>query len=221
MNNKHEILKRLRQTANMDRPHHLPQWQDKIIFADYPHTSDDLIDMFAQRIRSLFGEFYYLKNIKEAAEKLLTLVKVTDPKSCITHNFPLITKMKGINSQLDKYLAIINENTISSPDFARFEIGITGADYLVARTGSVVLHTLSAGGRRLSVLPPTHIVLAEKNQLVISLDEVMAGLEKNQQNWSYATIISGPSRTSDIEKQLVLGAHGPKRLLILLLESLF
>jgi L-lactate dehydrogenase complex protein LldG len=90
---------------------------------------------------------------------------------------------------------------------------------LIARTGSILLHTVSAGGRRLSVLPPTHIVIAEEKQIVPSLDEAFNTLDHDQDIWSYATIITGPSRTSDIEKQLVLGAHGPKKLIVLIIKS--
>jgi L-lactate dehydrogenase complex protein LldG len=59
------------------------------------------------------------------------------------------------------------------------------------------------------------------DQLVISLDEAMAGYQQRSEfdRSSYATIITGPSRTSDIEKILVLGAHGPKRLAVIVMEA--
>ncbi|MCA9734169.1 lactate utilization protein, partial [candidate division KSB1 bacterium] len=104
-------------------------------------------------------------------------------------------------------------------EFAEYSIGLTSADFLVARTGSIVLRSSIAAGRRLSVLPPLHIVVATVEQIVPSLDAALQNSEFRNGEWSYGTIITGPSRTSDIEKILVLGAHGPKRLALILLDA--
>jgi L-lactate dehydrogenase complex protein LldG len=94
------------------------------------------------------------------------------------------------------------------------ELGITGCDCLVAQTGSIIVTTLSAGGRALSVLPPTHLVIARREQIVPDLAAGMALLRtRYNKHWPSAiSVITGPSRTADIEKILVMGAHGPKRL---------
>lgn len=95
-------------------------------------------------------------------------------------------------------------------------VGITECDALIAQTGSVVVTTRSAGGRALSVLPPHHVVLALRDQLVAGLPEAFAML-KTKYGAAYPSMISfvtGPSRTGDIERILVLGAHGPKKLTI-------
>jgi len=94
------------------------------------------------------------------------------------------------------------------------DLGVTGCDCLMAQTGSVIVSTLSAGGRALSVLPPTHLVIARRAQIVPDLASAMALLRKcYDKHWPSAlSVITGPSRTADIEKILVMGAHGPKRL---------
>jgi L-lactate dehydrogenase complex protein LldG len=96
-------------------------------------------------------------------------------------------------------------------------VGITQCDALVAQTGSVLVTSRSAGGRALSVLPPHHVVLARKAQLVSDLPDAFELLRKTYApNYpSFISLITGPSRTGDIERILVLGAHGPKRLTIL------
>jgi len=102
-------------------------------------------------------------------------------------------------------------------ELARCDVGISDCDALVAQTGSVVLTSRSAGGRALSVLPPHHVVLARRERLVPDLPAAFA-LVKAKYGASYPSMISiitGPSRTSDIERILVLGAHGPKKLTIL------
>jgi L-lactate dehydrogenase complex protein LldG len=93
---------------------------------------------------------------------------------------------------------------------------ITLADALIAQTGSVFV-SASCGGRGASVVAPTHIVYAFAKQLVPDLVTALrnataeARLDKN----SYACVISGSSRTADIEKILVQGAHGPMRLVVI------
>jgi len=94
------------------------------------------------------------------------------------------------------------------------DLGVTECDCLVAQTGSIVVSTVSAGGRALSVLPPTHLVIARCDQIVPDLASGLALLRKHyDKHWPSAlSVITGPSRTADIEKILVMGAHGPKRL---------
>jgi L-lactate dehydrogenase complex protein LldG len=76
----------------------------------------------------------------------------------------------------------------------------------------------SAGGRALSVLPPHHVVLARREQLLRDLPAAFELLKKKYAaNFpSMISFITGPSRTGDIERILVLGAHGPKKLTIFL-----
>jgi len=98
------------------------------------------------------------------------------------------------------------------------EAGITGCEYLVAETGSILVSSAQQGGRRLFIYPPAHIVIASKKQVVLSLEDGYAALSEKYQNNlpSQILLITGPSRTADIEKTLILGAHGPKELHVFL-----
>lgn len=94
---------------------------------------------------------------------------------------------------------------------------VTLAEALVAQTGSIFV-SAACGGRGASVVAPCHIVYANTDQLVPDLqtalgDAKRAGILANN---SYACMISGSSRTADIEKILVQGAHGPIRLAVIL-----
>jgi L-lactate dehydrogenase complex protein LldG len=95
---------------------------------------------------------------------------------------------------------------------------VTGCDCLVAQTGSIFVSTRSADGRGPSVWPAQHLVLARREQIVADLPAAFARLRQRYgQRWPSAlTLITGPSRTADIEKILVMGAHGPKRLAVVL-----
>ncbi len=219
MSSRSDILNRLRQQSNQKKDKQLPVWQDKDLFSDYPDSKDDLLNLFDSQLKKLSGLLYPVSGLEQAAKKLNDLLKEIDPKECRAHESPLINELKMHNQDLSKYLTSIDGESISSEDFARFTVGITGADCLISRTGSVLLHTTTAGGRRLSVLPPTHIVIAKEKQLFPSIEDALQELDQMKNNWSYATQITGPSRTSDIEKQLVLGAHGPKHLIVILVRE--
>jgi L-lactate dehydrogenase complex protein LldG len=114
---------------------------------------------------------------------------------------------------------LLTDQPFDKRELAGCDVGISDCDALVAQTGSVVVTSRSAGGRALSVLPPHHLVLARREQLVPDLPAAFA-LLKSKYGAGYPSMISfitGPSRTGDIERILVLGAHGPKQLTILCL----
>lgn len=102
-------------------------------------------------------------------------------------------------------------------DLEKCEVSITECDALVAQTGSIAVTSRSTGGRALTVLPPHHVVVARREQLVADLPAAFALLQqKYAPNFpSMISFITGPSRTGDIERTLVLGAHGPRKLTIL------
>ena len=213
MQNRKEILGALRRC----RPFvgNIPEEaRGERFFADYP-APEKLYDCFSERLTALRGECYAVFSRREAAEKLLTLV--ADPEKRVVYSesaifTTLLRAHAGLSERLAE-CALSRQTDISNAGMARVDIGLTGADFLIARTGSVVLRASAQGGRRLSVLPEFHIVFAMETQLVASLEGCLPDLKIDPQ-WSSAVIISGPSRTSDIEKTLVLGAHGPKRLAV-------
>ncbi len=101
------------------------------------------------------------------------------------------------------------------------EVGISECDALIAQTGSVLITAKSAGGRALTVLPPHHVVIARRSQLIPDLTSAFALLRQKYGD-DYPSLISfitGPSRTGDIERILVLGAHGPKKLTVFFLTE--
>ena len=103
-------------------------------------------------------------------------------------------------------------------DFETMSAAVTPCEFLIARTGSVVVSSAGESGRQLLSYPPVHIVLAGTNQLVAYPADGYDALQKKYAEHlpSLITTITGPSRTSDIEKTLVLGAHGPKEIIVLL-----
>ena len=109
-------------------------------------------------------------------------------------------------------------NTINLPGC---DASITGCEYLVARTGTIVMSTAQQSGRTVSVYAPVHICIAYSSQLVYDIKDALLQIkEKYSGNTpSLITFATGPSRTADIEKTLVTGVHGPKEVYCFLIEA--
>jgi len=98
------------------------------------------------------------------------------------------------------------------------DAGITLCDALVAQTGSILVSSATCGGRALSIVPHVHIVVASANQVVPTVGDALTATKERYQGRmpSMVGFITGPSRTGDIERILVLGAHGPKELFVVI-----
>jgi L-lactate dehydrogenase complex protein LldG len=99
------------------------------------------------------------------------------------------------------------------------EVGVTGCEFVVARLGSIMVS--SKNSRRLNVYPETHVVIAYVHQLVDDLKDAFSAIQEKYSGKlpSMVSVITGPSRTADIEKTLVMGAHGPRELFLILVET--
>jgi len=100
-------------------------------------------------------------------------------------------------------------------ELARISLSASSARFGVAETGTIVHAVRSGVGRLLSVLPPSHLVLLSEGDLLMNQKELFSHLRLGEEG-SALTLVTGPSRTADIEKTLVMGAHGPKQLFVML-----
>ena len=176
---------------------------------------DEQIALFAQNSVALKADFRLVASREEAQQQLAALARENDWKRVATHGHPLA---QGLAEKLG-LPCLLTESGYAGTELEKCDAGISGCDVLVAQTGSVLVTPASAGGRALSVLPPHHIVIAQRSQMVPDLASALQSVRKRYApNWpSFLSFITGPSRTGDIERILVLGAHGPKKLTIFLL----
>lgn len=169
--------------------------------------------VFANEFTQLGGQFLYCDGEIDLIENLIILVeKIKVSKIYVWE--------KALQEILDPYGFPFRK---SIQEFEEIDASITSCEALIARNGSILLSNASESGRRLSVYAPVHIVIAKASQLVLDikdgLDLVRERYEPNLP--TMISTVSGPSRTADIEKRLVLGAHGPKELYLFLLEDRF
>jgi L-lactate dehydrogenase complex protein LldG len=173
--------------------------------------------LFQKNCVQLRTDCRLVSGAEEAAEVLSGLCREYRWSLAATHH----------NVLLDPIVQSIGQELVyveKRPEPAALEkssVGITACDALIAQTGSILLTARSAGGRALSVLPPHHVVIATTSQVVPDLPEAFDLLySKYGENYpSFITFITGPSRTGDIERILVLGAHGPRILTVILLSD--
>jgi L-lactate dehydrogenase complex protein LldG len=99
----------------------------------------------------------------------------------------------------------------------RADVGVTGVDYAVADTGTLVLSAAVGRPRTVSLLPRLHVALVRERQLVARMGGSFAGYRPDTP--SAVHYITGPSRTSDIENDLSIGVHGPARVLAIVIAE--
>jgi L-lactate dehydrogenase complex protein LldG len=99
---------------------------------------------------------------------------------------------------------------------AAADIGVTGCDAAIAETGSLVLFSAPGRSRAVSLLPPIHLAIVRREQVVFTMAEVLTTHASRFRDTASCTIVTGPSRTADIELTLTLGIHGPGKVIVVL-----
>lgn len=174
---------------------------------------DEQVALFARNCAELRADFKLCRDADEVTAELARLREAEGWSRIASHRGPQ-TERAVTSLGLP---VLWTEGGYDKHELERCAAGVTACDALVAQTGTVVVSTRTGGGRALNVLPPHHVVLATRDQLVPDLPAAFATL-KERYGADYPSMISfitGPSRTGDIERILVLGAHGPKKLTIL------
>jgi L-lactate dehydrogenase complex protein LldG len=176
---------------------------------------EEQIALFAKNAAELKTDFQLFNSVDEMRQAIVRLRDVEGWKRAACHSADLTN---AICPPLDIPL-LRTDKPYDVHALEACDVGISECDALIAQTGSVLVTNRSAGGRALSVLPPHHVVLARREQLVADLPAAFELIKKKYAaNYpSMISFITGPSRTGDIERILVLGAHGPKRLTIFLI----
>ena len=181
-----------------------------------PPDVEGRLALFQKNCVQLKTDLQLVAGVEDAVKTLINLRNTHKWVAAAAHHHLLL-------DQIVPALGLETLYTEERPDAKSLEkcsVGITACDALISQTGSILLTSRSAGGRALSVLPPHHLIIARADQLVPDLpaacDLLSARYGENYP--SFITFITGPSRTGDIERILVLGAHGPKNLTIILIR---
>lgn len=207
------MLARIR-TALASGPAPQPPQPDWAAPVHPPLPEADLAVTFAANFRRIGGEFFYCESVTQLGAELRTW---------LAERLPADQQFYAWEPALQELLAEagVPFQATEAEFKAQAAVGLTSCEALVARTGSIVVAPATASGRRLSIYPDQHIVLARPSQVVAEIGDALRVVQGRYgaELPSMLSLTTGPSRTADIEKTLVLGAHGPRRLTLFLLED--
>ncbi|MGL6268549.1 MAG: LutC/YkgG family protein [Chitinophagaceae bacterium] len=205
---KENILRKIRKALAQPVPLPFPlQDSNAPIYAE---PADDLSVLFAAEFTRLLGQFAYCINEEDLVQQISLLIREKNWKEiyCKEESLKDIFKKSGFDQ-------------FSSKMLGDSDVSITSCESLVARTGSIVLSAAITEGRTASVYAPIHICIARTSQLVYDVKDALQNMQHKYSNNipSLISFATGPSRTADIEKTLVVGVHGPREVYCFLVEE--
>ena len=193
----------------------------------------ELAERFEAELESLGCNSHRASSLKELEEKLCSILVQVQAKSVVLSRNPILNQL-----QIGKMLENRGQRVVMWPantaerletgsfgeECFRAGAGITGVDFALAETGSLVLTSFTEGSQLASLAPPVHIALYTRSQIRASLDEVLANLPVSRDPGRPSparslVFVSGTSRTADIEQILIRGVHGPRSVHGILVED--
>ncbi len=205
-----KILKKVRKALIQQSPIEVPK--DLDFETDVFTPSDDPLELqFAHAFTAVNGKFLFCENTDEFIQNARSLVEENkwDNIFCFEAPIQQLLQKAGV-SYNDQPASLVQAN-----------IGFTLCECLVARLGSIMMSSRLQAGRRLPLYSNIHIVVAYTSQLVPNIKDALKLIRQKygDQFPSMISTITGPSRTADIEKTLVQGAHGPKEIYVCLIDD--
>lgn len=204
---KEKILKKIREALSNSTP--LPFPKSEGTSSAFPPQAEDLEIIFAEEFTKLLGKFAFCMNETDAKNQIKKLI--------------IEQKWENVYCKENDLLNLFKTEefpTIKKSSLANCDAAITSCNYLVARTGAIVMSSAQQSGRTVSAYAPVQVCIAYTDQLVFDTRDALKDLKKKYGNNlpSFITFAAGPSRTADIEKTLVVGVHGPKEVYVFLID---
>ena len=215
-----DILARIREALRLPaaKPHLSPGKgtgkPGKAWLPEAGETPDERLKVLAENLAKLRAQLVRVPDMASAAAELAKLSHAKGWKRLAYHTAPETSSAIGsVGCETWAMDQAFNKQRLESCD-----AGLTTCEAIVAQTGSILVSSATNGGRALSILPHAHVVVARADQVVGDLTDAFALLRSRHGDRlpSMLSFITGPSRTGDIERILVLGAHGPKELILIL-----
>jgi L-lactate dehydrogenase complex protein LldG len=204
---KANILKKIREALATPVPIPFPQSEGNS--SVYQPSVKEMEVEFAENFTHLLGKFVFCLNEAECVAQLVNLFNQMQWQHvyCVEES---LRAMIGKNGFSD----------FTNVDLSACDVSLTTAESLIARTGSMFLSSATESGRTVSVYAPVHICIAYTDQLVYDIKDGLQLLKEKYGNNipSQVSLATGPSRTADIEKTLVVGVHGPKEVYVFLID---
>lgn len=193
----------------------LPEEVARPWLPDGGETPAERLALLLANLGKLRAVIHQAPDLTAASDTLVAIAGERGWQKVAWHPHPLVEPLlAGMPCTTYRVDAVdFDKNALESCD-----AGVTSCEALVAQTGSILVSSATSGGRALSILPHVHVVVATADQIVATLADALHAAQARHADRmpSMLSFITGPSRTGDIERILVLGAHGPKELILIL-----
>jgi L-lactate dehydrogenase complex protein LldG len=179
---------------------------------------------FREEFLSAGGQIHLAAGWDEAIQKVMALVQEKSARKVLVGSGAILDRLELGRHLTSRGLEVMSISGLSQsgpePFFAA-DIGVSGVKYLIAETGTLVVEAQATEPRSLTLLPPVHIAVVHQSQILPDLFDLFDREEwRNDQALpSCLTLITGPSKTGDIELKLVTGVHGPGELHVVLIKE--
>ena len=209
MTSRDKILAQLR--ANERPEAHPPAWTSRRNFPD-------LAERFTTSLRAVAGEVSRAGSLSEALEQMETILHELNAERVVANHVPPLSDidLPGRWPAFNWHIVGQTPGDLKAV-CAAADVGISGADAALAETGSVVISSGPGRSRLATLLPPVHVALVSTTLLTSDLFTWTAARQGDLP--ANVVLVSGPSKTADIEQVLAIGVHGPKRFIVVLYDD--
>jgi L-lactate utilization protein LutC len=196
-------------------------------------SRERLVEKFQKEFELVSGEFHFREGGIAVVHLLTQIIQSSASKKVAISQHGICERLgvaEGLQAQLPD-LNLLLEDIESENSFdrthlrdamAQVQLSVTGAEYLIADTGTIVTIAGAQASRQISLLPSIHVVLATPEQIFPNMADLFLEIQRihgTKLPGSALTCITGPSRTADIEKVLIKGVHGPMRLVLVMVAA--
>lgn len=185
---------------------------------DKDFTNGKYWNDFAENAQNASVEIKIVKSYKDAIADILKIAKATDAKMIAGVGADECEELADVYAEVNKSFKVYTDKFDIVKNKNELDIGITLGEFSVGETGSICVDNYAYEARIASMLPLINIIFMPKNYIVNNMQDAFDVLAKVF--WKgYSGFVTGPSRTSDIERVLTLGVHGPSRVILFAIED--
>ncbi|MBZ5515910.1 MAG: lactate utilization protein [Acidobacteriia bacterium] len=236
MSNRDNMLARVRKALGRSPESPRPAWKPRADWPDLgpvlpPIPPGEEVPKFEEELSKVAGTPHRAKSAAALEEILAEIVSAAQAKSLVLSRNPLL-KALGLPDKLRARGLDVDiwpeGDAFPNPAYRErcfaAEVGITGVDFVLAESGTLVLTSGTEGAQLASLAPPVHVALYRQAQALASLEELLERLPVPRDPdeplpGRSVVLVTGPSRTADIEQILIRGVHGPREVHAILVED--
>ena len=177
-----------------------------------------LTEIFKKNLEAVGGHCVVVETEAEAAQAVNQIISDLQktplrPRRIALSDSPVVERLFK-EKQIDVDDITVNPG---KAEIFGYDVGVSAAQYAIADTGTLVLESDAEKHRLVSLVPPVHIAIVEADKICVTIAEALAKVNQGSDLSPAITMITGPSRTADIELTLTIGVHGPQELYVIVI----